>query len=799
MEAMKEARFQKAQWISDPSYTFESPDSPVPFVFQKTFACPREAVKATVQITAFGIYEGELNGQRISETYFAPGFTSYEHILQVQTYDLTSLVSGGVNVLRFTVAGGWAVGRSTYVEETNHSFSKIAADAPTLLAELCITYADGSEEIVATDDTWQVTEEGPVRFADWYDGETMDARVDLQSDSPCWKPASVVTPRLRPMLALQYGLPVTAHERFEGKRLFFDDKNSEWIYDFGQNFAGVLELRVRGTKGQTIRVRHAEVLMQYAKNCKTPSDPVESAAGAARTTGEEAIPAAPEEVKSFACGSEGPGELYVQNLRSAKQLLTCICIDGEQTFSPRLTYMGFRYIGISGIAPEDILSVTGVAVYSDLPVTGTFACSNEDLNRLQKNIEWSSKSNLVDIPTDCPQRDERQGWTGDIALFANTACFNFDMSAFLSKWLLDQKYEQGEHGEIPFVIPRRPGHTPEMVTSGWGDSCIMVPWALYQSEGDADVLKRQYPVMQRYMDTVQQLAALSEEEYKTPYIWKHPFHFGDWCAPYGTVPDWLARGPWVGTAYWSYTCRLMSRICGVLGETEESARYAQLSENISRAWYQVFTGEDGLLKEEFQAGYVVPLAFGMGTKDQRARLAKRLAEMIRENGGALNTGFQATPYILFALCDNGQEQAAFDLLMQEEGACWLYQIRRGATTFWEQWQSIEPDGNIRESSFNHYAYGSVGDFFYRRICGLEPEEAGYQRFLVKPVLGGGLTWAECTHRCPYGDIRVRWELGDSKKLQISVTVPEQTVCRLVLPDGKEELLEAGMHERRADL
>ncbi len=775
MKALQEETNWRAQWISDLSYRFERPESPVPFVFQKVFRCEKKAVAAKARITAFGIYEGELNGKRIGEAYFAPGFTSYEHILQVQTYDLTDALEEE-NRLRITVAGGWAVGRTTYVDDTTHSYSKMAADAPALLAEIRVTYADGTEEIIGTDDSWQVTQEGPVRFADWYDGEIYDARIALLADDAAWKPAQPMTPRLSPMLAGQYGPEVTAHERLEGKELFFDDINGEWIYDFGQNIAGVVELKLNGKKGQTVRVRHAELLAKHAPGGMTPTYPAD-------------IP------KFTVCGPEGPGELYVYSLRSAKQTVCYTCTDGEQRFSPTLTYMGFRYAGISGIDAEDILSVTAVALYSDIPQTGSFACSNEDLNRLQKNIEWSAKSNFVDVPTDCPQRDERQGWTGDIALFADTACFNFDLTDFLGKWLLDQKYEQGEHGEIPFVIPRRTGHTPEMVTSGWGDSCIMVPWALYQSEGDADLLRRQYPVMQCYMNAVEQLAALSAEEYGTPYIWKHPFHFGDWCAPYGAVPDWLARGPWVGTAYWAYMCRLMSRICAVIGEDEERARYAKLSEEISGAWYQTFVDENGLLKEEFQTGYVLPLAFELGTAEQRAVLAERLAEMIRENGGALNTGFQATPYILFALCDNGQAHAAYDLLLQEEGACWLYQIRHGATTFWEQWQALEPDGTIRESSYNHYAYGSVGDFFYRRICGLEAEEAGYRTFRVKPVPGGGLTWAECAHICPYGEIRVRWEMDEKQAFHIRVSVPEGTECRLVRPDGTEETLPAGNHVR----
>jgi len=486
------------------------------------------------------------------------------------------------------------------------------------------------------------------------------------------------------------------------------------------------------------------------------------------------------------------GGLYVQNLRSAKQEIRYICRDGEQEYSPRFTYMGFRYVGITGIRQED-LEIKAVAVYSDLEPAGSFWCSNEDLNRLQSNLVWSGKDNFVDIPTDCPQRDDRQGWTGDIALFASTACFNFDMSRFLGKWLLDLTTEQTEDGALPFVIPSRKGITPVMTTSCWGDSCILVPWALYLANGDKELLERRYPSMKKYLKDVRRWAAMSEGEFGTPNILKHPFQFGDWCAPYGAVPDWLARGPWTGTPYYYNSCRLVSKIASILGYEEDSRSYEALAEKINEDYLLAFTDETGRMKEEFQTAYVLPLHFGMGTETQRRTMAQRLWALIEENGSHLNTGFTATPYILFALADNGFAGEAYELLLQDGDPSWLYPIHQGATTIWEQWGSIQPDSSIRESSLNHYAYGAVGDFFYRRVCGLEPVEAGYRRFRVKPVTGGDLQFAECEHKSPFGWIRVRWERRE-ETFRLRITVPVSTVCQVVMPNGEEKTIGSGSYE-----
>ena len=732
------------KWISDSAYHFKSPASPVPMLLRRVFTASKPVKRLRVLATAMGIFDLALDGKRINEDYFTPGFTDYSAQLQYVCYEADNLPPGE-HVFAAVVAGGWAVGRTTNVSNTNQSVSQRSAKRQALLAELRLSYEDGSTEVIGTDGRFEVTEDTPWRFADFYDGEIYDAGWDAAAVQ--WRPAAEETLKVRPAIRARYGEPVTAHEVLE-PAAWSRAPSGELICDFGQNIAGVIRVKLNGKAGQEIVFRHAEALEN--------------------------------------------GELYVQNLRSAKQTVTYICRDGEQEYSPRLTYMGFRYVGIRGVEREN-LTIRAVALYSDMEQVGRFRCSNEDLNRLQSNLVWSGKDNFVDIPTDCPQRDERQGWTGDIALFASTACFNFGMGRFLDKWLLDMISEQGKTGSIPFVIPSRKGVTPSITTSCWGDSCILVPYALYRATGDTEILRRQYPVMKKYLADVGRWAALTLPKYRTPHIFQLMFQFGDWCAPYGGVPDWLKKGPWVGTAYYANSCRLMGEIAGVLGKEKDSRHYAALADKVAAAFRKVFLDGTGRLKEEFQTGYVLPLHFNLADGETRRVMAGRLWALIEENGVHLNTGFTATPYILFALADNGYADEAYRLLLQDTDPSWLYQVRRGATTLWEQWGAVQEDGAIKEASLNHYAYGAVGDFFYRRICGLEPVEAGYRKFTVKPVPGGDLEFAECTHRCPFGLIRVRWERGNGA-FRLWVTVPVNTACEVILPNGERKTVGSGDYE-----
>lgn len=726
----------EASWITDKDYTFGKKQSPVPMTFRKCFIIQKSIRRAYITATAIGIYELKLNGKKVGDRYFAPGFTSYKRNLQYQFYDVTEQLVCS-NTLIAVVAGGWAVGRFTYENK-----NKITAPRQALLLELIMEYTDGTAERVVTDNSWEVTRQGNYRKACLYDGETYDASVDLEAVS--WKHADATRLPFHPEIALENSRVICREILHPVSH--FENSDGEIIYDFGQNFAGVVELRIWGKAGQVITIHHAEVL-------------------------------------------EGD-RLYTASLRTAKAEIRYICKEGAQTYSPRLTYMGFRYIAVTGIAPE-ALEVKARVLSSDFEESGDFSCSNARLNQLQSNIRWSALSNFVDIPTDCPQRDERQGWTGDIAVFASTACYNFGLSRFLEKWLKDMRIEQGRGGGIPTVIPIQGCSTPVVAVACWGDSCILVPWAEYLTRGNTELLRRQYPCMKRYLKAVKFWASLSGFGQKK-YIWKWLFQFGDWCAPEGYIKDWMAKGKWVATAYFANSCGLMAKIAAVLGETQDMIFYTDLREKICQAFRSILTDGSGNLLKDFQTGYVLLLYFDMEQGENRKTMAANLNRLVAEKDYHLSTGFTGTPYLLFALADNGYADTAYRVLMQDTCPSWLYCVKMGATTFWEQWNAITPDGKVRDPSMNHYAYGAVGDFLYRRVLGLEPLEGGCRYFRVKPVLGGGLSWAEGFTGTPYGKIQVRWDIQNGI-FSVTVNVPVSTTCQLVLPSGKEFELHSGVH------
>ena len=731
-----------AQWISDASYHFDEKGvAPVPMVFRHSFPLGGTVRRARLYATAMGIYDVELNGRRVGDRYFAPGFTSYGSTLQYQAYDVTEQL-GATNDLVVTVAGGWAVGPFSYTRK-----NRVTADRQALLLEVRVEFEDGTTQVLGTGEDWQVTEGGPCRMACFYDGETYDARVAL--DNATWRPATRETLRVSPALLAEDGAPVRAHEVMHP--VSCTKVGDELIYDFGQNFAGVVDLVIDGHDGQTVTVRHAEIL-------------------------------------------KPDGTLNTDFLRTAKATLTYVCREGRQEFSPRLTYMGFRYVAVRGVN-EDSVEVRALALYSDLRATGEFGCSDERLNRLQENIVWSSKSNLMDIPTDCPQRDERMGWTGDIAVFAPTACYNFDMGRFLRKWLRDVRAEQYRTGGIPVTVPSQgfgfPTTIPPMAVDFWGDACVLVPWALYQAEGDVEVLRENFETMKRYVDACRFWAGFGIGDYR--YVWHTPsvLHFGDWVAP--DVPkmsQWQGRSRWTATASLQHTSGLVARIAEVLGEKDDAEKYGRLSERVARAYRNVFTDGHGRLKQEFQTAYVLPIQFGMLEGDELRAAVARLAELVAQGGYRIGTGFPGTPYILFALADNGEKDTAFQMLECTSCPSWLYEVVHGATTIWERWDGLDENGNCPIGddgtdimiSYNHYASGAVGDFLYRRVAGLEALEPGYRRSRVQPLVGGGLRSARGAVETPYGRLASSWKL-DGTAFSLEVEVPLGTTCEVVLPDG----------------
>ena len=741
----------KGQWITDGDYHFtEAKVSPVPMVFRREITTDKPIARARLYATAMGVYEVELNGKKLGDRYFAPGFTSYKSYLQYQTYDVTPFMTGH-DTLTATVAGGWAVGSFVFTRK-----NRVTADRQALLAELRIEYEDGSVEVIGTDSSWQVTEDGPVRMADIYDGETYDATKETTG----WHNAAPETLKITPAITAEYGAPVRAHEVMRPMAIT-TAKDGEVIYDFGQNFAGVIHMKLNGKAGQVITVRHAEIL-------------------------------------------NPDGTLNTTFLRTAKATATYTCRDGEQEYSPRFSYMGFRYAGVKGIDPKE-LEIEAVALYSDVAQHGGFHCSDEMLNKLQSNITWSAKSNFVDIPTDCPQRDERMGWTGDINVFAPTALYNFELSRFLEKWLRDVKAEQLPTGGLPNTVPVQgyafPATMPEMAVDWWGDACVNVPWALYEATGNVDILRAMYPTMQKYVKACRFWAGFGIGKHR--YIWHTPavLHFGDWVAP--DVPkmsQWQGRSKYTATASLCNTSGRLAKIARLLGKDEDAVQYETLSAKVADAYCSILTDGSGKAKDEFQTAYVLPLYLNMFPENVKAKAAENLVKLVEKNDYKIGTGFPGTPYILFALADSGHADTAFKMLLNTQCPSWLYEVRVGATTVWERWDGLDEngecpigdDGTDQMISYNHYASGAVGAFLYRRVLGVEPVLPGYKLFKFAPLVGGGLTEADGTVGTPYGEIKAAWHI-ENGEMTAEITVPMGTACTVTLPGGVEQNLSGGSY------
>ncbi len=741
------------KWITDGSYVFkEKKVSPKVMTFNKKLTVDKEIKKAVIYSTALGIYNLFINGERVGKDYFAPGFTSYKKNLQYQFYDITSKLKKE-NEITVNVAGGWAVGKFTYCKR-----NRIYANRQAFLADIRVEYTDGTVEIFGTDESWRVTEDLKYLAADFYDGEVFDARITEKDVS--FKSATVEKVKINPKMQVTYGILPTLSEEFSPINVF-KAKNGETVYDFGQNFAGVVSIKANVESGRKIKIRHAEIMMN--------------------------------------------GDLFVQPLRSAKQTIEYISDGKSEEYTPEFTYMGFRYVGVSGAESGEII-IKANALYSNLERTGDFTCSDERLNKLQQNIIWSTKSNFIDIPIDCPQRDERMGWTGDIALFSRTASYNFDTSNFYAKWLKDLRADQKKGGAVPIIIPyvMFPSNLESvfiMPVDHWGDACILVPWAEYLARGDVNVLKDNYDAMKKYLKACKFFAGLfSVGGHRR--IWSLGHHYGDWCAPGIGLFGWMGRGKWTATACFYNSLNIVSKIAEILGNKSDAEYYTKLKEETGRAYEKYFTDGKGKLKKEFQTGYVLPLYYGVFKKENKLRGAANLKALVENNNYNIGTGFPGTPYILFALSDGGQADAAYKMLLNEGCPSWLHQVKAGATTIWERWDALRDDGtsNTGESdgthgmiSFNHYANGAVGDFLYRRTLGIEAVTGGYKEFSVKPVLGGGITFAEGYVETPYGRIEVKWKI-EKDVFRISVSVPVSAHGKVTLPNGDEFDVSSGKHE-----
>ena len=698
-------------------------------VFGKTFAIDKKVKKARLYATAHGVYEVTLNGQTVGDYRMAPGWTSYHNRLQYQIYDVTEQLTAE-NEIAITVGNGWYKGILGFYCLPNQYGTQAGA-----FAELHVEYEDGSKDVIATDETWSV-KTGEIRYSEIYMGETID------TDAPEITEGNVVVKEFdKAVLTAQENEPVRITEKIVGKELIVTPKG-EKLVDFGQIVTGVVEVHVKGEKGQKIVLRHAEVL-------------------------------------------DKDGNFYPETLRQAKSIDTFICNGEEQIFRPHFTFHGFRYICVEGMEEFTADQFIACVTHSDMEKTGDFHCSNKKVNQLQSNITWSQRDNFLDIPTDCPQRDERLGWTGDAQVFSWTAAFNRNTALFYTKWMRDVAAESSLEKGVPHVVP---DILESYSSSAWSDVAVIVPWVVYQIYGDKGILEENWKCMHEWVDYI-------KNNCEENGLWQSGFQYGDWLAldkeesadRTGATDKYM-----IANAYYLYVTELVKKTAEVLGKDEEAKKYADLYETTLDAFQREYYTETGRIVSETQTGAIISLYFNLAREKDRKRILNTLLTNIGNHKNHLATGFVGTPYICHTLSENGAHEMAATLFMKEDYPSWLYAVNMGATTIWERWNSIKPDGTFDESgmnSLNHYAYGSVGDWMYRKVAGLSQLEPGYKRFQVKPMFVKGIEEWGTEFESVYGKIVANTSCK-AGKIHVHVEVPANTTAVIVLPE-KEEVHEVG--------
>jgi alpha-L-rhamnosidase len=738
----------------------EDPDSDDrrPALVRREFEVGDGLVSARLYATAHGLYEAEINGQRVGDDALSPGWTVYPRRLRYYTYDVTELLAPAQrNAIGAWLGDGWYRGRLGWRGGFRNNFGF----DQSFLAQLELTYADGRREVIATDAAWRASA-GPIVRAGNYDGEEYDARLEQAGwsspgfDDAMWTtvatrkrdPATLVAPQGPPVRCTEVIAPAAVLTSPSGRR----------IVDFGQNLVGRVRIRVSGEAGDRVTIRTAEVLQD--------------------------------------------GELYTRPLREARSTDRYVLAGRpSEEWEPRFTFHGFRYAEIEGWPGDlDAAAARGdlvAAVYhTDLERTGWFESSDAELNRLHENVVWSMRGNFVDVPTDCPQRDERVGWTGDLQVFAPTASFLYDVSGMLAGWLTDVAVEQLPDGTIPWYVPVIPAHhmwTPIRPGAAWGDVATFTPWTLFERFGDAGILRAQYESAQRWVDLQARLAGADR-------LWDHGFQLGDWLDPDAPAQDPAAGKTdryLVATAYFAASARFVARMAQVIGRDEDAAGYERLADEVRTAFVTAYVRPDGTMTSDAQTAYALALAFDLLPEHLREPAGQRLAELVAASGNRISTGFVGTPLVADALSMTGRTAVAYDLLLERECPSWLYAVTMGATTIWERWDSMLPDGSVHPgtmTSFNHYALGAVADWMHRTVAGIAPDSPGYRRIRFAPRPGGGLTWAIAEHETPYGRAGISWRL-DADRLEIEVTVPLGTSAVLDLPGEAEREIGPGVHRQ----
>lgn len=750
-----------ANWIHADITGDEKTSPPVPYL-RRAFDLG-DIASARLYITALGLYEAYINGKRVGESHLRPGWTDYNQRVQLDTYDVTSLLKPGGNVIGALLGDGWYCGFVGFRDQRN-----LYGDRPKLLAQLEVTTRDGKVTTITTDDAWTWSP-SEILSSDLLQGESVDARKAIagwsstQNPGGEWKAvtvapaqtAKIVCPKGPPCRVVKELTPI-ADPTLDPT----DSDKKRWIFDMGQNMVGVVRLKVTGAAGTTIRLRHAEML-------------------------------------------DGKGALYLENLRSAKATdhYTLRGDTNGETFEPKFTFHGFRYVEVSGLSePPTRDTITGVVIHSDMPQTGAFECSDPLINQLQHCIEWGQRGNFLDVPTDCPQRNERLGWTGDAQVFAPTACFNFDTSGFFAKWQDDLFDSQGDRGEAPSISPKVPFGTADDGGPAWADAHIIVPWSAYRAFNDRRLLELHFDSFLKYIDYLEKYNSI--DLIRCAPDWEGFHGYGDWLSPEAGDPG---RAPTprdlIGTAYFARSTYLCAEIAQRLGKKDAEKNLRDLLNRVKDAFAKEFISPNGRVVGDTQTGVLLALAFDLVPAEHRKRVEKQLVHLVHNRDDHLATGFVGTPLLLPTLSAIGQTELAYKVLKQESYPGWLFTMKQGATTMWERWNSYTNDkgfGDAGMNSFNHYAYGAVGEWMYATIGGIAMIENAYKRSNIAPVPGGGITWAKCSLETPYGRLSTDWKQSE-KAFDLDLVVPANTSSRVTLPvDAKSTITVNGKPIQSAD-
>ncbi len=740
----------EAKWI-DPELPHNKEQRQPASVLRRCFTLDKTE-NAVLYITCHGLYEAWLNGKRVGDFVLAPGTGNYHKRLCVQAYEVSGLIREGENEILVVLGDGWYRG-SVGIDGLRNFYGEDIS----LLCQLEI----GSEVVLCSDECWEASQSGPTRENDLQQGESYDARLEMISD---WH--SVTTRDFGyDNLCGEPFVPITEHERFEGK--LFTAPNGEAVIDFGQNLAGYTEIRVNAKAGQKLTLWHGETL---------------------------------DEDRNFTQKNFDPGD---RSKSGIPQKLEYICKDGENIWKPRFTIFGFRYARIETDIDLSSASFTAVAVYSDMAQTAIFECGNANVNRLFQNSLWSMRSNFCDIPTDCPTR-ERAGWTGDAGVFAPTGLMLMDCAPVLRKWLGECRLAQREDGLVENIAPVN--NAGSMISNmlqgsaGWGDACVLVPWAIYEATGDRSILEENYEMMCRWLDFCEKRASKTRPHNllnpHRKYLVDEGFHFGEWCQPGVNNMDEMKKtmmfgAPEVATAYYFKSASLLSGIAELLRKPEDAKKFKEIAEGAKKAYRHTCT-KNGTIKSDRQCEYVRPIAFGLLDGKEAQAAADALNELVIKNGYHLNTGFLSTPDLCRVLAEHGHTDTAYKLLLQEECPSWLYAVRHDATTIWETWDGIRPDGTVHDS-LNHYSYGAVSGWLLDGVCGINLK-AG--KLTIKPQPHPSLGFAKGERHSAFGIIRSEWRCENDRIIfDLSVPVP----ALVELPNGETHEVNKGEHHYEVHL